>query len=337
MVLAGSSSTIPRSNPHRTTASSSSGSEDNVPPWNPSDQIGKEGFLKHEYPRLPGEWEGEANIGGRYSPKSKNYASAFAIPITVRQVPGDGNCLFHSLSTCLAHAINGTHRHMSSVQDLKDLQAYSSMLRKLAVRTLENGNKKLFLQGKEYLLARDLVEAAAAQYDMTGEQYCQLMKRDCYWGGGPEIVALCNVLQRPIHVYELVLSTHNQTHFCLRRMACFGSPKFDSKGEPLCILSADSRFPDVTPGRQLASGNHFLALFPYQQRQEEDQERQSRLQKKKKKRKKHAGGVRGGDLQNWKPKSILNDKDVRLTNFVIILEFLFHKIFQILGTGTNGN
>ena len=25
---------------------------------------------------------------------------------------------------------------------------------------------------------------------------------------------------------------------------------------------ADSRFPDISPGRQLANGNHFLALFP---------------------------------------------------------------------------
>eukprot|EP00978_Attheya_sp_CCMP212_P011037 scaffold26936_cov32-Attheya_sp.AAC.3 len=55
-------------------------------------------------------------------------------------------------------------------------------------------------QGREYLWAHDLVDAAASQYDMTGE----LMRKDAYWGGaGPEIFALCNVLKRPIHVYEL--------------------------------------------------------------------------------------------------------------------------------------
>lgn len=77
-------------------------------------------------------------------------------------------------------------------------------------------------------------------------------------GGGPEIVALCNVLRRPIHVYEL--HAHKK-QFKLRRMACFGSPKFDRR-EALHILSADSRFPDVSPGKQLDSGNHFLAVFP---------------------------------------------------------------------------
>lgn len=62
---------------------------------------------------------------------------------------------------------------------------------------------------------------------------------------------------------EISSSGYNsKKEFCLRRMACFGSPKYDRK-EPLHILSADSRFPDVAPGRQVASGNHFLALFPY--------------------------------------------------------------------------
>ena len=83
-------------------------------------------------------------------------------------------------------------------------------------------------------------------------------------------MALCNVLKRPVHVYESTQDTETyptekerlqNPGFRLRRMTCFGSPKFDRK-EPLHILSADSRFPDVSPGRQLASGNHFLAMFP---------------------------------------------------------------------------
>jgi len=48
----------------------------------------------------------------------------------------------------------------------------------------------------------------------------------------------------------------------LRRIACFGSPKFDRANAAVHILSADSRFPDLKPGDQLPNGNHFLALFP---------------------------------------------------------------------------
>eukprot|EP00574_Skeletonema_japonicum_P010022 CAMPEP_0201720300 /NCGR_PEP_ID=MMETSP0593-20130828/5295_1 /ASSEMBLY_ACC=CAM_ASM_000672 /TAXON_ID=267983 /ORGANISM="Skeletonema japonicum, Strain CCMP2506" /LENGTH=283 /DNA_ID=CAMNT_0048210925 /DNA_START=519 /DNA_END=1370 /DNA_ORIENTATION=- len=133
----------------------------------------------------------------------------------------------------------------------------------------------------------ELLSTASSQYGISPEEYCELMMQDSYWGGGPEIVALCAVLRRPIHVYELVplvdggesgvtVSDSNggqqqreetmykdptSNQFCLRLLATFGSPKFDSK-EPLHILSADSRFPDVDPKCALKDGNHFLAMFP---------------------------------------------------------------------------
>jgi len=222
----------------------------------------------------------------------------------------------------------------------------------------------VFLQGTDSLTIHELVSAAAAQYNITNSEYCSQMEDESTWGGGPEIVALCNVLQRPIHVFELgvkdvkdvveegirqssggrgardsqgrsvgvirgvwdnffarlnwgartppaptttppaptttppaptttppTTTTKSSTtkssttkssttkssttkssrlllrrptekrKFVLRRMACFGSPLFD-KREPLCVLSADSRFPDVRPGKQMESGNHFMALFP---------------------------------------------------------------------------
>jgi hypothetical protein len=115
------------------------------------------------------------------------------------------------------------------------------------------------------------------------------MKNNGVWGGGPEIVALCNYLRRPIHVYELMtirptLNNKNKRRtrsnkseaaqlqklkesweeatpeFRLRRMALFGSPKFDYR-EPLRILSADCRFPYLKPGEQASAGNHFMAMF----------------------------------------------------------------------------
>jgi len=205
-------------------------------------------------------------------------------------VPGDGNCLFHSIAACLHHTENeGQHLPMDSHERILELRSKSLELRNAAVDVLHNvsqrGRRKLFLQGEEYLEARELLAAAAAQFELEGEEYCELMRKESYWGGGPEIVALCNYLQRPIHIYELVPTSKNnnnneQTHdkedttknhekhakntcsqFTLRRMACFGSPRYDRR-EPLHILSADSRFPDVEPKRIRRVGNHFLALFP---------------------------------------------------------------------------
>ena len=239
------SATIPRST-HRS-------SPDNYrfPPWNPSPNIDENGFVLKQYKRVPGEWEKEVKL-------KKRHQTEVHIPCTIRQVPGDGNCLFHSISTCYTYAVNGTHLDLKTSDRLKWLYENSARLREQAVDCLEQKRKLLFLQGHEYLKAQDLVDAAASQYGISGSDYCTLMRQDSYWGGGPEIVALCNVLQRPIHVYELFVSNNR---FVLRRMACFGSPKFD-RNQALHILSADSRFPDLPPGKQLASGNHFLAIFP---------------------------------------------------------------------------
>lgn len=243
----GATNSIPRSTHHRLLSDSDS------PPWNPSAQIDDEGFLTQEYFRCPGEWEAEYSIGGVHDIKRSELSE---IAVQIRQVPGDGNCLFHSLSVCLAKAENGTH---FCFDNLRQLQATSTSLREQAVDFLSaNPRRMLFLQGKEYLRAKDLVEAAASQYAVSGQEYCETMRKNSYWGGGPEIVALCNLLQRPIHVYEL---TSQDRQFRLRRMACFGSPKYD-KREALHILSADSRFPDIHPGKHLDIGNHFLAIFP---------------------------------------------------------------------------
>lgn len=272
--------------------SSSFSPHDYQPPWNPSPKIDPHGFLADLYPRSPGDWEHLANIRGKYGPRQRSYPrNLLTTPVEIRQVPGDGNCLFHSIAACLHQAANGTHLPMDSHERILELRCKSLELRNAAVDVLQNlsgkGRRKLFLQGDEYLEARELLAAAAAQFELEGEEYCELMRKESYWGGGPEIVALCNHLQRPIHIYEVVptssqknnkkidqtydeeddiannekfaKSTCNQ--FTLRRMACFGSPKYDRK-EPLHILSADSRFPDVEPKRIRRVGNHFLALFP---------------------------------------------------------------------------
>ena len=115
-------------------------------------------------------------------------------------MPGDGNCLFHSIAVGLHRIENGTDLCMDSPRSIHSLRLTSLNLRNRAVDTLLSHRRKLFLQGEEYLEARELLMAAASQFDLGGEEYCELMRRESYWGGGPEIVALCNWLQRPIHM-----------------------------------------------------------------------------------------------------------------------------------------
>ena len=105
-------------------------------------------------------------------------------------------------------------------------------------------------------------------------------------------------------------------HFCIPlfltlstiTQACFGSPKFDRK-EPLHILSADSRFPDLKPGEQLSSGNHFMAIFPEYLIEAVHNNREKKMKQFKRKKKKGAssGTVRGGGIVNTD--SVIGDED----------------------------
>lgn len=280
------------------------------PPWNLSSQINKQGYLKQLFRRIPAAAVDDV---GEYANDTNNYKdTSLLVPVVIRQVPGDGDCLFHAIAISLAFTENGHLMRLDTHDGLQELKAASRKLRRMAVECLvsscsskrQNNNsnnkskrnsrryKRLFIQGKDSMKTSQLLYTASSQYGITPEEYCELMMQDSYWGGGPEIVALCAVLRRPIHVYELVplpidrngnisdedenrhdkedekattpLANKDRTNnkFCLRLLATFGSPKYDSN-DALHILSADSRFPDIEePHCALKEGNHFLAMFP---------------------------------------------------------------------------
>ena len=262
---------LPRSDNFRTFLSDVDDLSSPLLLWNPSPQIDRDGFLDRPYVRIPSELEvGKDAIAGKHA---KSFLKG--VPVRIRQVPGDGNCLFHSLTICLSKVENGTHFCYDDNMD--ELREHSRILRERAVDYLASKPKRLlYLQGREYMRARDLIETAASPYGCTPQEYCETMRQESFWGGGPEVVALCNLLKRPIHIYELYPDKKNWVEFRLRRMACFGSPKFD-RNEALHILSADSRFPDVLPGQQLSVGNHFLAVFPESVAEDRSKEKRKRV------------------------------------------------------------
>eukprot|EP00326_Haptolina_ericina_P023853 CAMPEP_0181186430 /NCGR_PEP_ID=MMETSP1096-20121128/10028_1 /TAXON_ID=156174 ORGANISM="Chrysochromulina ericina, Strain CCMP281" /NCGR_SAMPLE_ID=MMETSP1096 /ASSEMBLY_ACC=CAM_ASM_000453 /LENGTH=239 /DNA_ID=CAMNT_0023275323 /DNA_START=166 /DNA_END=885 /DNA_ORIENTATION=+ len=179
----------------------------------------------------------------------------------IQQVQGTGDCLFHSIAVGMAFADEHCHLDMYDTS----LSGRVRSLRDLAVDTLTaDPNRTLHLEGDQTIDIHELVEAAAEQYDMTPEAYCSSMRKPGVWGGGPEILALANALQRPIHVFEPVAAC-NGTEFRLQLCGAFGSPKFDGCGKRVCIIAADDRFPHCKPTevkRHGEGGNHFLALLP---------------------------------------------------------------------------
>jgi len=194
-------------------------------------------------------------------PSNMSGASASDAAFHIQQVQGTGDCLFHSIAIGMAFADEQCHLDMYDAS----LSRRVRDLRELAVDTLiADPNRTLHLEGDQTIDIHELVSAAAEQYDMTPEAYCSSMRKAGVWGGGPEILALANALQRPIHVFEPVAAC-NGTEFRLQLCGAFGSPKFDESGTRVCIIAADDRFPNCKPTevrRHGEGGNHFLALLP---------------------------------------------------------------------------
>ena len=174
----------------------------------------------------------------------------------VKQVPGDGACLFNALAECLRQRHCGVHRDFDGVT-----AAISAWLRETAVDVLSCEDRELVAEDGAALSTAELLRMVAEHYNTTAEEYCNKMRLRHTWGGGPEIVALSNYLRTPIHVYDLAASGLFAKRFCLRLSARFGSPTFDAE-EPISILCCDGRYPHIRPGEQIAIGDHFMALFP---------------------------------------------------------------------------
>ena len=210
----------------------------------------------------------------------------------VRQVPGDGSCLFHAVGAWLSHIahlsdqqfrsdtnitkrnIRGDTEKKTRIQSIgnahfdRNMRYFSKRLRDLSVDVLQKENLTLWVEEGETMSASHVVQLIAEHFNTTPDGYYQLM-RDGAWGGGPEVVALSNHLRIPIHVYKLVTKTRFPwfvPRFELEVCAKFGSPAFDFFAKPIHILCADGRYPHITPGEQKESGDHFLALFPCDQR-----------------------------------------------------------------------
>ena len=118
------------------------------------------------------------------------------IRFCVRQVPGDGGCLFHSLAASILYRKDRIHPDYFTSR-LRDI---SSELRQLSVKVLHSAKDECFIvEGEETMAASQLLERAARNYKMTSGEYLSHMVRPSTWGGGPEIVALANHFRRPIH------------------------------------------------------------------------------------------------------------------------------------------
>ena len=180
----------------------------------------------------------------------------------VRQMPGDGSCLFYAVAAGLLQSETGSQSTvvLNSPATWPDIRKRADELRQIAVDTLENGYDGNFLTISEgdKVSSSDLVQAAASSFGMTTKEYCQSMRRSTCWGGGVELVALSNALGRNICMYEPYGLESGRVG--LSKMFCFGSSS--CSGETLNVLITCDRFPSHQEGRRVRGvRNHFLSVF----------------------------------------------------------------------------
>ena len=210
-----------------------------------------------------------------------------------RNVPGDGSCLFHAITACITH--ERCKFHIDSDSPL--MKAYSECLRYKAVQVLSGQTdiKTLYIDNtnEEPITPYDLLQTFANNEGLSIDMYCYNMYKNSTWGSGAEIVALSNYFQRPIYIYQLCTTDNDNkpnnmlqtlllsllNHLSLShspsqsqhsqsqsfKLTCWwrcGSPVMYDQKEPLHILHADGRYPNILPGQQKESGDHFFALFP---------------------------------------------------------------------------
>lgn len=191
-----------------------------------------------------------------------------SIPVRIRQVIGDGSCLFQAIAagvlfdettpnfnTNQEHDEDNSFAHPSTSEVIR----YASTLRALAVETLKDGiadNTSMVLQNGETISVLSLVSKSAIKYDMTSTEYLSEMRQENVWGGGAEIVALANCLMRRIVLFETSHDFSDENVIYLKEIARFGP---HTTSNPIYILSANQRFP-MENGK--SKNNHFLAVFP---------------------------------------------------------------------------
>jgi len=193
-----------------------------------------------------------------------------SVLVEVRQVPGNGSCLFLAVAAGILFdqtALNNNESETSTHPPMYNVIEYASTLRVQAVDTLENGFKSdstLVMQNDESISTSLLVNKAAMEYGISSEKYLSKMRQANVWGGGPEIIALANSMQRKIILLEPISEDQSidigavcGKSIYLKTIARFGPPS--TSDNPIYILSTNQRFPKEYNTKK---ADHFLAVFP---------------------------------------------------------------------------
>jgi hypothetical protein len=118
---------------------------------------------------------------------------------TMRNVPGEGDCMFLAVALAAATSMG--------------LGGNDALLRAISLETravvahIMNSPGNLHIEKSRIVPAKDLLISASRKEGLTPEDYLERLQKEGIegglYGGGPELAVLSNVLRRPISIYEL--------------------------------------------------------------------------------------------------------------------------------------
>jgi OTU-like cysteine protease len=164
---------------------------------------------------------------------------------TMRNVPGDGDCMFQAVALAAATS-SGLGANMAL------LRSIVKETRQIVASILESDGN-LYITDSRFVSTKQLLGSASKAEGLSPESYLELLRKEGkdggLYGGGLELTVLSNVLRRPISIYEMSDDdfTREGEYVCCNIICkgVFGSPLFE---DPCRHIHDSAILSDLQPG-----------------------------------------------------------------------------------------
>eukprot|EP00977_Amphora_coffeiformis_P013484 scaffold3570_cov227-Amphora_coffeaeformis.AAC.18 len=130
---------------------------------------------------------------------------------TMRNVPGQGDCIFQAVALASFASVGLGANHVLLRAITKELRALTATVLEQQPSSSSNKHKYLVVEGKRLVSTTALLQSAAQQEGLSTAEYLRVLRTEGVdgglYGGGPELTVLSNLLRRPISIYELTPSS----------------------------------------------------------------------------------------------------------------------------------
>eukprot|EP00929_Paragymnodinium_shiwhaense_P086670 TRINITY_DN47143_c0_g1_i1.p1 TRINITY_DN47143_c0_g1~~TRINITY_DN47143_c0_g1_i1.p1 ORF type:complete len:302 (+),score=49.36 TRINITY_DN47143_c0_g1_i1:170-1075(+) len=142
--------------------------------------------------------------------RSKQHSQKKTMRFVMRNVPGEGDCMFLAVAMATAASMGLAARTRTNGLPQHDETALLRALaeeKREAVAKILTSKGTLHIAGRRLCTAKALLRSAASAEGLNPDEYVERLKTGGRCGGlnggGPELTILSNILRRPISMYEI--------------------------------------------------------------------------------------------------------------------------------------